>query len=97
MEQWCRRMVLARGCTALAQGCNVVLSLRTLELVVALSQWLKELPKMGNNSVRKLQRVAKRGSRRPPGKYLYLIPGGRELIGGRDDQLSPLSFGNRAV
>ena len=31
--------------TALAQGCNVVLSLRTLELVVALVAVLKELPK----------------------------------------------------
>ncbi len=30
---------------ALAQGCNVVLSLRTLELVVARDAVLKELPK----------------------------------------------------
>ena len=36
---------LARGCTALAQGCNVVLSLRTLELVVARVAVVKGAPK----------------------------------------------------
>ena len=55
---------LARGCTAaLAQGCNVVLSLRTLELVVTRDAVGKGAAKIRNNSVRKLQRWQKRGSR----------------------------------
>ena len=42
---------------ALAQGCNVVLSLRTLELVVAGVAVVKAARKYVHNSVRKPQRV----------------------------------------
>ena len=69
---------LARGCTALAQGCNVVLSLRTLELVVTRDAVVKGAAKIRNNSARKLQRVlgcCSVGSEVRYRIYLYLVVG----------------------
>ena len=69
---------LARGCTALAQGCNVVLSLRTLELVVARVAVVKELLKFVTTQCASSSAGKKRGSRWPHRvryrMYLYLIP-----------------------
>ena len=84
---------LARGCTALAQGCNVVLSLRTLRTRRRTCRSVKGAAKIRNNSVRKLSAGTKRG--RPPGKVSYVPVPHTSVLGGQ--QLRVRSFWNTAV